>query len=528
MNIVDELLVNILQTSLSGGIVIALILLIRIVFRSSPKALICLCWVVAIVRLLLPIHIEANWSLQPSATMLTNQVESFRITSVSGTVVNEDGDEITLRQPSIEVDDNPDWMRIFSVVWLSGAALMLGSAMASYMRLRHRVGEAVKVADNVYCCTGLDTAFLFGYFFPRIYLPEINDQNTRFVYMHEKAHLRRGDHWLMLFGYAAVCLHWFNPLVWLFYVCLCRDIEGACDERVISTLGVEERKAYANALLACGRHRSFPVSCPVAFGEVSIKRRIIGVLNYRKPTVWICSSLVVMLIVIGFFFLTDPVAHPPYYMELMNNLDKPLVTVCDNLGIKKDDLVAEEAGDYATPIYVEYAGVTMQLNLHTDISDKDESLRYFSYAAVFEDGTGEAEQAAAAIAHKLYRTYGPGERAKLSARPDLYKDISADEIAAALKDAYSAGSIGQIFDHWDISDSGHGNLDAYLANLQTEYYQKNEGGTAKVCYLVRFLASCDYTQNRKTISVVFRNYLNFTVWEDGDTVTYTAKLNLSK
>ena len=268
-----ELFVDILKTSLSGGLIILLILALRLLFRKTPKALICLCWMVAILRLLMPFHIEANWSLQPSMAVLTDQLESFRVDANEMTLEGVNF-QPTVQQAPIQPDGGIDPYQILVAVWLSGSVLMLSYALISYLRLRKRVGEAVRISDNVFCCPGLDTAFLFGYFRPRIYLPQMDDQYLRFVHLHELSHQRRGDHWLMLAGYIALCLHWFNPLVWLSYICLCRDIESACDERVIRSLDVAQRKEYANALLACGKHRSFPVACPVAFGEISIKQRI--------------------------------------------------------------------------------------------------------------------------------------------------------------------------------------------------------------------------------------------------------------
>lgn len=522
------LFVNILKTGISGGIVIMLILFMRLVFRRTPKALICLCWAVAIVRLLLPFRMEASWSLQPSVAVLTDQTESVRIPMASGSVTGEGGEQLLYQQPTSDEESGVGRLQIVSNIWAVGVAVMLGYALVSYLRLRRRVGEAVKISEDVYCCAGLDTAFLLGYFSPRIYVPEMDEQNFRYAYQHEKAHLRRGDHWMMLLGYLAVCLHWFNPLVWISYICLCRDIEGACDERVIRNLGTDERKVYANALLACGKHKSFPVSCPVAFGEVSIKQRVLGVLNYRRPTLVIRIALLLVLTAVGLFFLPDSVERPPYYMVLMDCLDKPLAKVCDRLDIDPEELVQTGAGDYSTPICVQYAGVTMRLFLHTDAKTEDDRLSNFSYVAKFAGDTDEPDRAAAAIAHKLYKAYGPGETAKLSSRPDLFKNISAKEVATALNTQTNTGAAGQVFDLWDISDSGDGNLEEYLKRLQTEYYQddNNNGGGVKACYLVRFRATYDRDRNVKMITVAYRNYMSFTDWDQD--VHFAVKLDPSK
>lgn len=517
-----DLFTNILKTSLSGGVIILLVLLMRLVFRSTPKALICLCWMVAILRLLLPFQIEAGWSLQPYSAALTDRTESFQVSldDLTYEYVNFQPTEMEL--PTY-TNSGLSSYQLLGLIWLVGFALMQGSALISYLRLRKRVGQCVKLSKGVYWCPGLDTAFLFGYFRPRIYLPEPEDKENRFIVLHEQAHLQRGDHWLMLLGYFALCIHWFNPLAWISYIYLCRDIESACDERVIGTLNTQERKEYAAALLACGKHRSFPVSCPVAFGEVSIKQRILRVLNYRRPALGVCVVLLVVLVGIGVFFLTDPVQYPPYYMELMENLMNPLDEVCKNLGISEADLLGDGKGNYTTPLRVEYAGVTFRLHLHTDIGSEDENLAFFSYTTIFDGSSDEGEKAAAAVARRLYRTYGPGELAGLSAKPDQFKKISAEEVSNALDN--SATSAGQLFDMWDISGSGHGNLDDYLEALQTAYYQGSGTGSVRACYMAKFLTAYDRNRDIKTISITYRNYMNFVEWEDGERVTHTTKLN---
>lgn len=523
-----EFFLSILKTSLSGGVIILLILLLRLVFRQTPKALICLCWMVAILRLLLPIHIEANWSLQPSTAALTNRMGYFQVQSDEMTLEGVNF-QPTAQESPVEPERGVELLQILGAVCFTGSVLMLSYALISYLRLRKRVGEAVRISDNVFCCPGLDTAFLFGYFRPRIYLPPMEEQYLRFVHLHERSHQLRGDHWLMLAGYIALCLHWFNPLVWLSYICLCRDIESACDEQVIRGLDLPQRKEYANALLACGKHRSFPVACPVAFGEISIKQRILGVLNYREPVLWVCILLLVLMVGVGVFFLTDPVVYPPYYMEMMECLDKPLDEACQTLGITKEDLLDSGTGNYITPIHVEYAGVTFQLHISANVSVEGEPLGSFSYSAVFDGSTDEADKAAAAVAHRLYKTYGPGDNANLSSKPDLYKDISVEEVTAAFNAKPNTTTVGQIFEYWDISHSGHGNLDAYLKSILTApYYDKYYKNGARPCYMVRFLAGYDRVRNTKSIYITYRNYMAFANWETGGEKSYAIKLDPSK
>ena len=501
-----NLFTNILKTSLSGSVLILLILLVRLAFSQSSKGLVCLFWMMAILRLLIPFRIETSWSLQPSAAALTNHIDSVQVCIADLSLMQEDF-QTTIQHAPENAVQTVGVYQILGLVWLFGFAVMFCYALASYLRLRKRVGQSVKLSNGVYWCPGLDTAFLFGYFRPRIYLPEHDQYAARYMWLHEQAHLRRGDHWLMLAGYIALCLHWFNPLVWLCYICLCGDIERACDALVIRHLDAEERKAYANVLLSCGKHRSFPVSCPVAFGEVSVKHRILAVLNYSKPTMRICCLLLAILVFVGVFFLTDPVEYPPYYMVLMNALSDPLDEVCQQLGLEKEDLLSDGTGNYAAPVYVNYADVTMQLYLHTTVDVEGEPLRFFSYVALFDAGVDEADKAVAAIARKLYKTYGPGEIGKLGSKPNLFRDISPEEVTA-LFDA-KANTVS-IFDYWDITNSGDGNLDIHLENLHIERKEKYDDMHGAVCYMARFAADYDYEKNIKAISISFRNYLSFT------------------
>ena len=194
-----------------------------------------------------------------------------------------------------------------AAVWLAGAAALLLYSAISYWRLRRRVREAVILRDNIYQSENAGSPFVLGIIQPKIYLPYSVDSGAlAYVIAHEQAHIRRGDHWWKPLGFLLLTVHWFNPLLWLSYILLCRDIELACDERVIREMGNEQRADYTHALVSCSVSRRSIAACPLAFGEVGIKERAKSVMNYKKPAFWIVLASVVVCVVAAVCFLTDP------------------------------------------------------------------------------------------------------------------------------------------------------------------------------------------------------------------------------
>ena len=258
-----QFLNNLLTASLHGSVVILAVLLLRLVLRKTPKKYICLLWLLVGIRLLLPIEIRSDLSLQPEFTL-----------------------------PNWDLPGLLPW------VWGGVAACFGIYSMLSYRKLKARVREAVRIRGG-WECDKIDTAFILGFIKPRIYIPMGMDRQARkHILEHERTHLDKGDHWIKMIGFLALALHWFNPLVWIAYICLCKDIEMACDERVVQFMELDERKSYSAALLSCSSRQMHFAASPVAFGEVSVKQRILSVLRYKKPGFWIS-----MLGVAAFFFV---------------------------------------------------------------------------------------------------------------------------------------------------------------------------------------------------------------------------------
>lgn len=306
----DGFFERVLQISLSGSIIVLAVLLLRLVLKNAPKRAVCLLWMIAVLRLLVPFEIQSDWSMQPlPPEFVPSQVQEEYFDS--GTVQSpappeylENAVEYPLVQPStpekVTLSDVLPWL------WLLGAGILAVHGTVSYTRLKRRVRDAVILEEGVWVCPGLDSAFVLGFFRPRIYLPVLKQEERELVLLHERCHIRRLDHCWKLFAYAAVSIHWFNPLAWVTYILMCRDMELACDQETIKTMDNAQRKAYSAALLNCAAKRSGIAACPVAFGEISVKERIKMVLHYKKPGFWVTVIALVAAVTVGFFLLTSP------------------------------------------------------------------------------------------------------------------------------------------------------------------------------------------------------------------------------
>lgn len=311
---------NVLEASAQGGILILAVLLLRLALKKAPKRYLCLLWLLVGLRLLVPLHIESEFSLQPDMPQLAEtwtEIAEAQLPATPAVMALPDnveipeGDDVqvTVNHNAVTEEHHAviDWGEVAAYVWIAVAAGLGIYSLISYLNLKCRVREAVKLADGIWECGRIETAFILGYLRPQIYLPMgLTREDRLLILEHEWMHLRRGDHWVRLAGFVGLTVHWFNPLAWLAYALLCRDMEMACDEQVVRDMGLEERKRYSAALLRCSTGRRHFAACPVAFGEVSVKQRILAVLSYRKPRHWLTVSAVLAVIVTAVCFLTDP------------------------------------------------------------------------------------------------------------------------------------------------------------------------------------------------------------------------------
>ena len=305
---------KLLNLSISASWLVLVVLALRLVLKRAPKWVNVLLWGMVALRLMLPFSIESALSLIPSAETLSPEVVQFdpapTITSgvtIIDNAVNPSLSESFAAAPLASVNPLYVWTYLAGWVWLLGLAAMLAYALVSYLRLRRRVSASIRLRENVYVCDDIASPFILGIVRPRIYLPSALDEAQRgSVLSHERAHLARRDHWWKPLGFALLAVYWFNPLLWLAYTLLCRDIELACDERVLCGMDAGQVKDYSSALLACSVPRRMLAACPLAFGEVGVGARVKNALRYKKPAFWVVAVSVVVCTVVAVCFLTNP------------------------------------------------------------------------------------------------------------------------------------------------------------------------------------------------------------------------------
>ena len=322
---------KVLNMSITAGWFILAVLCIRLLFRKIPKWMNCLLWGVVAIRLICPFSIESPFSILSS----TEPIKSSAV--VEGEVRN-DIPSIDSRLTIVQNTINPMLTETFAynesdsvaplqvvtfaagLVWCCGMVLLIICAMGSVVKLHKLVNEAVCVRENIYICDAVKSPFILGIFRPRIYFSSaLREREMDYILAHESAHLKRKDHWWKALGYLLLCIHWFNPLCWVAYSLLCKDIELACDEKAAKNMTFHEKKEYAKVLLSCAGQRSLVMVCPLAFGEVGVKERVKSVLNYKKPTVWIMMATAAVFVILAVCFLTNPTKGD---VELQNPIDE--------------------------------------------------------------------------------------------------------------------------------------------------------------------------------------------------------------
>ena len=310
----SELFLKIVNMSISASWVVIAVLTLRFCLKKAPKWVNVLLWGIVAVRMVFPFSIESVLSLIPSAETISPTVMMEQTPSVQtgvpalNHVINPVISGSFTPAPGASANPLQIWIPVLAGIWLFGiAALFLYSAV-SYWRLRRKVCEAVILRGNIYQSEKVCTPFVLGIIRPKIYLPyHMDSREMDHVIAHEQTHIRRKDHWWKPLGFLLLTIHWFNPLMWLSYILLCRDIELACDEKVIREMGNEQRADYTQALVACSVDRRLITACPLAFGEIGVKERVKSVMNYKKPAFWIVLASVIVCAVIAVCFLTNPI-----------------------------------------------------------------------------------------------------------------------------------------------------------------------------------------------------------------------------
>lgn len=309
----DDVFLKLVNLSISASWLILAVLVLRVVLKKAPKWVMPLLWGVVALRLVCLFSIESALSLIPSAETIPSEI------------VTETREPVLYEQATLDIVTNPTLpsaaevpvgvsrqqaqvdFNIYSVLWLAGMAALLVHALVSAGKLKKKLATAILLRDNIYESEFVDSPFVFGVVQPNIYLPMHMDEGTAaYVIAHEHAHLARRDHWWKVLGYLVLALHWFNPLVWVAYILFCRDIELACDEKVVRGLDGAARADYSQALLSCAAPKRAVAACPLAFGEGNIKTRVKSALHYKKPAFWVAAAAVLAVVIVAVCFLTNP------------------------------------------------------------------------------------------------------------------------------------------------------------------------------------------------------------------------------
>lgn len=315
--------VTVINRSVIAGGMVLVILVVRLLLKKAPKWVSCLLWGLVAVELMGPLPVSSPFSVfhapvfHRQVVVTAEQGKTVEFFHYNGSTEKPEA-SIDLSPFPGSPDNRPDltepthtsrvYLPDLVLVWLLGVGAMAIYGASSYGSLRRRTSASLLQSDGVYCCDDIDTPFILGVVRPKIYLPSCLEGTVRgSVVAHEQAHLQRRDHWWKPLGFVLLTVYWFQPLLWVAYSLLCRDIELACDERVCREMSAGQRKEYAQALLTCSvPHGVMTAVSPLAFGEVGVKQRVRAVADYRKPTLWMAILGAAVCAGVALCFLTVP------------------------------------------------------------------------------------------------------------------------------------------------------------------------------------------------------------------------------
>ena len=332
---------GVLQMSIAAAWMIPVVMVLRPLLKRAPKWVNLVLWGLVGLRLVCPFVPESRFSLMPKQPILSGYLYGNMIGNSAGNAFRADtlqsGTNFSNNISQAALDGSMGaagsgmsrvfgitgsgmgafgagvWriperlLSVFTILWLAGVILFAGYAVYSYARVRRQVAEAMWLRENLWICDEVKSPFILGLRKPKIYLSSSMDEaQYPYVIAHEQAHLKRGDQWWKPLGFLILAIHWFHPFAWVAYLLFCNDLELACDESAVKKLNPQERKDYSYALLSCSMQRRLVTVCPLAFGEVGVKKRVKEILNYKKPTFWVVLAAVAICVIVAVCFLTNP------------------------------------------------------------------------------------------------------------------------------------------------------------------------------------------------------------------------------
>ncbi len=411
----SKLFLDIFNLSITASWLIVAVLAVRFIFRKrAPKWVNCLLWAMVGLRLVLPFTIESPISFSVNREVINT--DAIYGEAPADTVPPEDTappadtvpptDDEIVTPPVIDTVPDDNYIQsgigalddrlnpvikdtvssaqpseenvlqkaidIASYIWLSGTLLLLAYAVINYLLLKYRVSSAIPCGNSVRKSERVDTPFILGFFRPRIYLPfGLSAETEECVVSHENAHIKRKDHLIKPFGYAILSVYWFNPLVWVAYILLCRDIESACDEKVIKDLSAEARKAYATALLECSVRKNYIAACPLAFGEIGVKNRVKNAISYKRPAFWVIISALLVCVTVSVLFLTSPAGAENDISETVSEDSRQTESSDTSVTDVSNDVSSSDTSEYIGEVSVndETSAESSDTDVSEEISD---------------------------------------------------------------------------------------------------------------------------------------------------------------
>ncbi len=406
---------QVLNASISASWLICMVILLRLFLKKAPKWIFVTLWGIVALRLLLPFSIESVFSLMPSAETVPMEMLRYEGAQLQETAqLNIITNPIYRDGITVPIGQTVDRMQIHliyaTLFWLAGMAVLCLYAAISYWRLKQKLSTAVLYRDNIFQSERISTPFVLGIIKPKIYLPfRLNEQVLAHVIAHEQAHISRKDHWWKPLGFLLLTIHWFNPLIWVAYLLLCRDMELACDEKAVQGLNLQQRADYSEALLTCSTNHRKLVPCPLAFGEVGVKKRVKAVLHYRKPAFWMTVLAIIACLVVAICFLTNPVStvKNPWVQEylpgtgnIQGNVDKEhFESISEDfaIGADRNGMAVfknpKQAFTTFTKLYAEGIALIQEENRLSPLSQKNYDL-YKTFGWQVTTGTPAAQEQA--------------------------------------------------------------------------------------------------------------------------------------
>ena len=325
---------KILNMSLTASVAIVFVLLLRLLLKKAPKVISYALWGVVLIRLLCPVSIESGLSLYGLLDTPTVDMTEYSsaVEYIPSNIVHTEYPEVVLPVPGVgeaiteALPQGEEQLRadplegpifIATYVWWGGILVMVVYGVVTYLRLRRRLITASLLRDNIYLADEIESPFVMGLIRPKIYLPsEMEEREQSYIILHEQHHIRHLDHIVKALSFVALCIHWFNPPVWVAFILSGKDMEMSCDEAVVRKLGTEIRADYTASLLSLATGKRIIAGMPLAFGEGNTKGRIKNLANWKKPAFWVVLVAVAVCIVLAVCLLTNPIG---YHVDFTGN-----------------------------------------------------------------------------------------------------------------------------------------------------------------------------------------------------------------